>query len=220
MVSVLIQSGEVAGPTTIGATARTSEGEAIHGAAVRIDEVPGTVNHIELMVVDSVGIADGRSLVDLETNTLLDRFENQLVDGTVGQFTFTGPAGSGIVPGTVQNGVVRVELVAPDTPGTLTGHLEVQGRQSNRVSIEFSSGIAHFEAAIERIGDDVVLRVGDAVDSTGSFVADGTEVRWGEHVTQIRQGAAEVWLPAGLVADPVPGVQILGLERRATESPS
>lgn len=220
MVFVLIPSGEVAGPTTIGATARTSAGEVINAAAVRIDEVPGTVRQIDLLSVDPEGVADGRSLVALITDTLVDRFNNQLSDGTSAQFVFAGPAGQGVVPATVQNGVVRVELVAPDRPGTLTGRLEVQGQESNEISIEFTSGIASFEAELERIGDDVVLRIDDAIDPNGSFVADGTEVEWGEHVTQIRQGAAEIWLPAGLVADPVPSIEILGLEQHAVGSRS
>ena len=212
MAVSLVPSGETAGPTTVRATATTSAGQLVHAAAVRIDEVPGRVEGIELLEVDENGSADGRSLVAVETDMLFDAFGNQLMDGTLGQFVFDGPAGRGVVPGTVQNGVVRIEIVAPDKPGRLVGFVEVQGERSNEVQIEFASAIASFDARIEQLGADAVLRIESALDPEGAFVADGTEVRWGEHNTQIRQGAAEIWLPAALVPEKLPSVEILGLE--------
>lgn len=213
MTYSLIPSGEIAGPTTVRATATTSAGQLVNAAAVRIDEVPGRVESIELVAVDEDGSADGRSLVEVETDILFDAFDNQLMDGTLGQFVFDGPAGQGVVPGTVQNGVVRIEIVAPDKPGTLVGFVEIQGERSNEVQIEFASAIASFDARIEQVGADAVLRIDSVLDPEGAFVADGTEVRWGEHNTQIRQGAAEIWLPAALVPEELPLVEILGLEK-------
>lgn len=220
MASVLLPSGQIAGPATVRTTARTSSGQMISGAAVRIDEVPGVVSSIALVATDSIGIADGRSLVEVESEALFDAFGNQLADGTAAQFVFDGPAGQGVVPGTVQNGRVRIELVAPDKPGELTGHIELHGMVSNEVTIEFSSAIAGFEARIERVDSDVVLRIGPALDPDGAFVADGTEVRWGEQTTQTRRGTAEIWLPAALVPTIIPTVEILGLEQLPTGEPS
>ena len=213
MAWVHIPAGQVSGPTTIRSTSRSNSGESIHGAAVRIDEVPGAVAQISIAAASNVGIADGRSLIAIESERLVDSFGNELLDGASAQFLFDGPNGQGLVPGTVQNGVVRVELVAPSTSGMLTGSLSVHGVQSNEVTISFEPAIARFDATIERVDGDTVLRVESAVDSSGAFVADGTEVAWGDQRTQTRRGAAEIWLPSTLVGDSASVVEILGLEQ-------
>lgn len=218
MAFALVQSGTVAGPTTIRTIATTTSGREVNGAVVRIDEVPGVATEIELVPAHTAGMADGRSLIALETSRLVDAFGNELADGTQGQFVFDGPAGRGVLPGTVQNGIVRVELVAPDSSGTLTGRLELQGQRSNEVSIDFASAIAGFDAELEAIGTDVILRVTRALDPNGAFVADGTEVQWGGYSSQIRHGGAEIRLPVSLIPDAIPSVQILGREQLPTGS--
>ncbi len=220
MVSALLPSGRVAGPTTIRTVASAPNGTTVNAAAVRIDEVPGTVASISLNVAEPVGTADGRSLVEIETTELTDRYGNVLADGTLGQFVFDGPSGEGIVPGTVQNGIVRIELVAPDMPGTLTGHLELHGKASNTVAIEYASAIGHFDAHLTTVGGDTILRIQSALDVDGGFVADGTEVRWGTLSTQIRLGEAELRIPTVLVPDTVPMVEILGLEKEPMDGRS
>ena len=99
----------------------------------------------------------------------------------------------------------------------LTGRLAVQGVPSNELAIRFDSAIASFDATVEQLGNDVVLRVDSAVDASGAFVADGTEVIWGDHRTQIRRGEAEIWLPSNLIGNATPTVEILGLQRLATK---
>lgn len=213
MAWVLVPSGQVAGPTTIRSTSRSSAGENINAAAVRIDEVPGVANQIAISAVSDDGTADGRSLIEIESERLVDSFGNELLDGTSAQFLFDGPTGQGVVPGTVQNGVVRLELVAPTSAGTITGRLSLQGMHSNELAIRFDSAIASFDAAVVRIGSDAVLRVESAVDASGAFVADGTEVVWGEQTAQTRRGAAEIRLPNNLVGNSASSVEILGLEQ-------
>ena len=210
----LLTSGEVAGPTIARTIATTQDGEQINGAAIRIDEVPGTVSDIEISASALSGFADGRALVEIESTELFDTFDNRLADGTVGHFVFDGPSGFGVVAGTVQNGVFSVELVSPDKPGTLTGHVELHGRVSNEISIEFESAISGFEATLSQVGTDTVLRIDAALDPTGAFVADGTEVVWGEYRTQIRLGAAEIRLPAGASPESTAPIEILGTEVR------
>jgi len=216
MAYTLIPSGQVAGATMIRATASTDGGEEIHAAAVRIDEVPGVVSDIEFASDRLDGRADGRSLIELESGELVDRFNNLLADGTVGHFVFEGPAGQGVVAGTVQNGVVRIELVSPSIPGTITGHLEIHGRTSNDVAIEFYPAIASFDVSLDLIGAETILRISTAVDADGAFVADGTEVRWGDYRTQIRRGDAEIRIPAGLAPTGDTPVLILGMEKKLT----
>ncbi len=211
-----LQSGQRAGATTVRASATAADGQLVSAAAVRIDEVPGVVTTVELAAEDEQGMADGRSLVEVETTELRDVFDNVLADGTIAQFIFDGPSGRGAVPGTVQNGVVRVEIVAPQQPGMLTGRLEIQGVESNEITIDFASAIASFDARVEQIGADAVLRIDAAIDRDGAFVADGTEVRWGDERAQLRQGSAEIWVPADLLPTEVPAVAILGLELQPT----
>ena len=217
MAWVLVPSGQVAGPTTIRSTSRTSSGAQINAAAVRIDEVPGLVAQIAIAATSKRGKGDGRSLIEIESERLVDSFGNELLDGASAQFLFDGPSGQGVVPGTVQNGVVRLELVAPPSSGTLTGRLSLQGVLSNELVIRFDSAIASFDATVERVDGDAVLRVASAVDSSGAFVADGTQVVWGDQTTQTRRGRAEIRLPSTLIGDTAPSVEILGLEQPVIE---
>lgn len=220
MVSTLLPSGEVAGATFVRTTAQTVNGLDVNSAVVRIDEVPGIVDGIVAVAAQTKGAADGRSLIEVQTTRLVDLFGNQLADGTLGRFIYDGPSGRGVVPGTVQNGVVRVEIVAPTVPGTIRGYFELHGRASNEVAVTFASAIASFEAHLERVGTDVVLRVSSVLDPDAAFVADGTEVQWGDHRTQIRRGTAEIRLPEDVVAAGSPPVWILGREQQPTRAPS
>lgn len=212
MAWVPVQSGLTAGPTTVRSTASSSTGEIVSSAAVRIDEVPGRVETIELDASTSTALADGRTIIEVETGTLVDEHGNELMDGTVAQLVFMGPSGSGVLPATVQNGVVRVDLVAPDQPGTLTASVHVHGEVSSDITIDFASAIESYEVRLESVGPDVVLRVERALDPSGAFIADGTELRWGNEQAQLRHGAAEIWLPAALLETEIPMVEILGLE--------
>ena len=96
------------------------------------------------------------------------------------------------------------------TPGRLTGYVEIHGVASNDIVIDYVSAIANFDARVEFIGEEAVLRVDNALDPSGAFVADGTEVAWGDLRASLRRGSAEIWIPASLVdADAMVG--ILGL---------
>lgn len=209
MAWTMIASGEVAGPTIVAATTRDG-GEVVRGAAVRIDEVPGTVRSITLRSSSLTGRADGRSVLAIETDELVDAFGNVLADGTSAHFVFDGPSGQGVVTGTVQNGIARIELTAPTEPGRLVGYLDVHGVQSNEVEIDFESAISGFEVRLDTVGEETVLRVENALDPSGAFIADGTTVTWGELVGVLRRGSAEIWIPAAL-ADVNASVEILGL---------
>lgn len=210
---VPVESGLVSGATMVRATASSSTGEVVNAAAVRIDEVPGRVAGIELGASTTTGPADGRSVIEVETELLTDAFDNVLADGTVAQLVFDGPSGAGVTPGTVQNGVVRVDLVAPDLPGQLTASVHIHGEVSNEVTIDFVSAVESYEAWLDSVGTDVVLRIDRALDQSGAFIADGTEVRWGDERTQLRHGSAEIWIPADLVGEDISTVEILGLEQ-------
>lgn len=206
MAWMLIPSGEVAGPTTVRATAN----DTVRGAAVRIDEVPGMVADITLTVSEPSGLADGRSVIVLDTDELTDGFTNTLADGTSAQFSFDGPSGQGVVSSTVQNGVVRIELTGPTAPGQLTGYLDIHGVASNEVAIDYTTAITSFDARLEAIGEEIVLRVDNALDPAGAFIADGTHVTWGDQRASLSRGSAEIWVPAAL-ADTTAPVEILGL---------
>ena len=208
MAWALIPSGQVAGLTTVRATAGADEG--VRASAVRIDEVPGVVRDITLTASEPRGIADGRSVVTLHTNQLVDAFGNTLADGTIAHFIFDGPSGRGMLNSTVQNGVVHIAVHAPASPGKLTGHVVIHGTESNDVEIDFATAIDGFDARIEFIGDEALLRIEHALDPSGAFVADGTEVTWGDLRGSVRRGSAEIWIPAAL-ADAEAPVEILGL---------
>lgn len=218
MAWMLAESGTTAGPATIRATATSSSGDVVHAAPVRIDEVPGRVGEIELLSRSDEGIADGRSLTTLESGTLTDDFGNELLDGTIAHLHFDGPSGRGSVAGTVQNGVVHLDLVAPDRPGTVTARLQVHDSVSADVEIEFGSAIAHFDAHLHSIGSDLVLRIENALDNDDAFVPDGTEVVWGEQRAQLRFGAAEIRVPKAAVPEQPQPVEVLGLVVQPGES--
>jgi len=216
MTWALVSSGEVAGPTMVRATAEGSG--TVRAASVRIDEVPGTVRTIEARASASTGLADGRSIIAVQTGELVDAFDNPLADGTIAQFTYNGPTGRGVVNGTVQNGAVHIELSAPTSPGRLAGQFEIHGTTSNEIAIDYATAITGFDVRLDVIGTEAVLRVYNALDPAGAFVADGTELTWGDQRVPLRRGSAEIWVPAALV-DAAATAEILGLIQPVQEGP-
>ena len=152
----------------------------------------------------------------LHTEELVDAFGNTLADGTIAQFVHEGPSGRGAVSGTVQNGAVHIELSAPTSPGRLTGHLVIHGVESNDVTIDYASAISGFDVRIEVIGDEFVLRVDNAFDPSGSFLADGVLVTWGNQRASLGRGSAQIRLPAAL-ADVDAYVEILGYSAKPSQ---
>ena len=141
------------------------------------DEVAGTPADFGLAAVAVPAVADGFSLFEVETTELRDVHGNLLPDGVVATFRTTGPSGVSETTGTVQNGVARVTLEAPDRPGIVDVVARVSGVEAEPLSLSFGVAVSELTvgAQIERGPPaKVSVEIGPVVLSSGGYVPDGT----------------------------------------------
>ena len=62
-------------------------------------EVPGPPVEVELIEPSTPLRSDGRQLIEIRSEVLVDQFGNELLDGTVGVVQMIGPSGRGCLAG-------------------------------------------------------------------------------------------------------------------------
>ena len=120
--------------------------------------------------------ADGRTLVRVRTETLIDRYANLVPDGTVVEFRLTGPDGPATFQGVTVDGQATVVLQAPARPGPVRVQAWVSDRASDVVTIEFGAAVGALPGRARVVDGVVTVRVGPVLGRRGAYVADGTVV--------------------------------------------
>lgn len=169
-----IFSGTTAGDLLLAVTAG-----AAHGPERTVREVPGPPAAIAIHVDSPDLPADGRQLLTLATEPLVDQFGNQLLDGTAVQFLVADDTGAHrALPAVTVDGRAATTMQSPTRAGTLTVTALTADVVSPPVTLSFAAGPAVEPIMVDVIyGDDVVeLRAGPLVGPLGQFVPDGTEV--------------------------------------------
>ena len=178
-------AGTEAGSNSVWATAFGAT-----GVPAVLNEVPGLATSVALDLDESSFPADGRHVVELATDTLVDVFGNELPDGVAGVFRLTTTTSTAVVPATVQSGRLRAWWTAPDSPQVLNIEASVNGQTSDSQVVEALSAVQTFSVEGVRTRDGYEVRVGPLLDPSGSFVADGTEVLIGGTFTATTDGLA------------------------------
>ncbi len=147
------------------------------GPEVEVLEVPGPPAAVTVVEPEVPLRADGRMLVNLETDVLLDQYGNVLLDGTSGVVRMDGPLGRGTLRPFTIDGRFEFYIEAPPVPGTVTLDIEVDGVRSEPIELEFISDVSEIPIQmIRETGGVVVVSIGEVLSVHGGYVPDGTEV--------------------------------------------
>lgn len=121
--------------------------------------------------------ADGRTLVTVRTEVLIDRFANVVPDGTMVEFRLAGPDGQASLQGVTVGGRSAVWVQAPTRPGPLRVRAWVSDRPSAPLTIGFGAAVSTLPARARVVDGVLTVVVGPVLGRRGGFVADGTVVR-------------------------------------------
>ncbi len=146
------------------------------GPEVEVLEVPGPPVAVSVVEPDVPLRADGRMLVNLETDVLVDQYGNVLLDGTSGVVRMEGPLGHGTLRPFTIDGRFEFFIEAPPLPGTVTLDIEVDGVRSEPIELDFVSDVSELPVDAVRTPDGVLVTVGEVLSVHGGYVPDGTSV--------------------------------------------
>lgn len=174
-------SGTVAGTGRVWTSLEQSE--EVVGPATSLVEVPAPPRRFGLRLVGTVGapVADGRSLIEVRTPVLRDRFGNVQLDGTAVTVTWTGTEGAGSTVATTVGGIARVVLQAPSRPGRIVVRATSRGTRSGALRVDLGAAVDALPA-VGRWRDGLLevtvgpLRRTGAGAGGGALLDDGTPV--------------------------------------------
>ena len=153
----------------------------VHGPDGILDELAGWPKPFNVTADPATLPADGRLLTTIRSEAILDRFGNEMPDGTLITFVVDLPGKQHeTIPAYTIQGIAEAQLQAPILPGTATIHAEVLGAESRPLSIIFTPGPAVQSIPIA-ISTDAknkayILNAGPIVGSLNQYIPDGTTV--------------------------------------------
>jgi hypothetical protein len=164
---------------------------------------------------DATGLSrrsDGRSILRIATEPLVDAFGNVVLDGSAVEFTAETPEGRVRQVNTTINGVATMHLEAPQRPGPITITATARSAVSEPLTLSVAPGVERIEAQARRTGGQVEFSVRAESLVSGGFVPDGTLADFitGGRVfrAQMKDGAAAIRLD--LPRDAKVRVRVLG----------
>ncbi len=201
-----VVSGTVAGPTTVGARVADAQ-----GPERSFLEVAGEPSGIEVSVNGPVPVADGASLVEVRTGTLVDEFANIVPDGTFAYLDADGATGRRRINGSSIDGIVTFVVEAPDRPGVATFTAVVGDASSEPLEIDFPAAVVELPVVIQPDGDAVRVVVSRVTATDGAYVPDGTiaEVMVGVETYRVELELGRGELSVDPTSDPI-SVTVLG----------
>lgn len=167
--------------TTAGRTIITAVVDDAFGPEGTLTEIPGWPEPFNITATPPTLPADGFHLVNLRSDTIVDRFGNVISDGTIVEYQLIGPDGAiREFPTLVIDGIAEVEIQSPRTPGMYEVRGLAYGMQTEPIEIEFSPGpaLGQFEVLVrvDMEAGDLVVTAGPLISPLDQFVADGTDV--------------------------------------------
>jgi hypothetical protein len=173
-------SGTVAGNGEVWILSEpTSSGERLSGPRARLDEVAGVPRNFAIEAADSAMgqglVADGRSLLSINTDVLVDAFGNVQPDGTQVVFEWVSELGTSQAFSETIAGVATIRIQAPSSPGVVYVQARARGVLSTPIEVTYSSAVTSFDIQTTRVGARTQVVIGPIVTAQGSLVADGTE---------------------------------------------
>lgn len=123
--------------------------------------------------------ADGQQLLTVRTGPLVDRFDNQLMDGV--NVTFLVEDANGAtrsLPAQIINGQATVKVQAPVDAGPITVRAFVLDTESSPLSLTFTDGLAveSFPVTVTVNAESLAIRAGPLLGQLGQYIPDGSSV--------------------------------------------
>ena len=209
----LLAWGRIYSQTRAGQMLISATSGAAHSPERAVMEVPGLAVPFAL-AADQLSLpADGRQLVHIQSEQIVDRFGNVLLDGSnVTVLTSMANGDRRSLPAMTVDGRIDLTLQAPSQPGEMTVTAWIAGVSSQSLQIEFTPGpaVEPIALTVEIEAQEIVIVAGPLVGQLKQFIPDGTEVMFsltGPDGTEINSfapttyGYATLRLPrSGLVA--------------------
>lgn len=202
-VEHLLAGIRVPSTTTAGRSTIRVEVDGATGPEVEVSEVPGPPVDVDLERPATMLLADGRSLHSITTGRLVDRFGNELLDGTSVSYSVSGAAGAGTATSVTIGGRSELVIEAPPERGVVEVTATVDGVTSPALTLDFQPDVAAIPVAVDRADDRVSIDVGPVLTGLGGYVPDGTDVTVSgdgvDAIAEVRGGLArlEVVAPTG-----------------------
>lgn len=173
---IQVFSGTTAGRTTISA-----EIDDAFGPEGTLMEIPGWPEPFQISADPPTLPADGFQLMNLRSDTIVDRFGNVIPDGTMIEYQIIGPDGNiREYPTLVLDGIAEVSIQSARVPGVYQVRGTAFGMQTEPFEIEFLAGPAlgniDVDIFVDQMAGDLVVTAGPIIGSLNQFVADGTDV--------------------------------------------
>ncbi len=172
-----------------------------NGPVGEVVEVAGPPAVVVLTAPTTVGLADGRMLLRVETERLVDVHGNEVADGVEVVLEVRGPEGVGHLTAVVTAGRAALDVRAGELPGPVEVVAEVAGVRSAPLVLVLEPALEALPVTRGRGAREDVVTVGPVVDVHGAWVPDGTAVvaSWGTLVTttQVVDGMATAVLAHG-----------------------
>lgn len=189
-----ITSRTKAGPIDMAATSGNA-----HSPERTVLAVPGPPVTFGLIAETRQRNADGRHLVTVATEPLVDRFGNPLLDGSAVTFLVTNPDGTTrTLPAQSIDGKATVQIQAPSAAGSVRIEALVLNTTSQVLTLDFEPGIgvAPIPLRATPSADLLTLVAGPLLGPLGQYIPDGTVVRFTVQVAGRDEIAQEITAPA------------------------
>lgn len=171
-----VKSRTTAGPIYLAARVGNA-----HSVEQRVLAVPGPPTPFTIHAQPQQLTADGNQLITIATSRVVDRFGNQLLDGTAVTFVVEEEeGGQRTAPAQLIAGTATVQVQAPTRPGPMTVRAFILDQVSPSLRLDFRAGLALAPIAITVTvdSDAVQLRAGPLLGVLDQYIPDGTEAQF------------------------------------------
>ncbi len=155
------------------------DGGKAHSPERTVREVPGRPVPFALSANPLSLPADGRQLIQLQSEQIVDRFGNVLLDGSsVTVLAEMGDADHRSLPAITVDGRIYTTLQAPAQPGQMTVRAWIAGISSRPLQLTFTPGpaVKPIALTVQIDAQAIVLVAGPLIGQLEQFIPDGTEV--------------------------------------------
>lgn len=175
----LLAAARIHGRTKAGRIYIAATAGNAHSPERSVMAVPGPPVRFGLQLEPVQLTADGRRLITVNTDPIVDANGNPLLDGTSITFIITTSAGSERrVPAQVIEGKATVQLQAPAQPERWTIRALLFDTVSDPLTLTFDAGIGLTSIAIriQSAEDRYILVAGPILGTLDQYIPDGSEV--------------------------------------------
>jgi len=175
----LLAWGRIYSRTRAGQMLISATSGAAHSPERAVVEVPGLPVTFTLSADQLRLPADGRQLVQIQSEQIVDRFGNVLLDGSnVTVLTHMRNGDRRTLPALTVDGRIHMTLQAPNQPGRMTVTAWIAGVASHDLQLEFTPGpaVEPIDLTVQIGAQEIVLVAGPLLGQRQQFIPDGTAV--------------------------------------------